>query len=596
MLRHVWFDIVVFISTLKIVYNITIALLCVRTTQVFTNMAELSYIHTPVRYSYHFMTIPEKLEIQASRLEDKEVYVFLDLHGNRSGITARELYNRSKCLAKAFIKLGIKRGDVIAVCQNNTRSGLISLFGVILSGAIVVNVISSKSDGSDLNDLLSKVNAKALIIDRGVSNSVLKACTHFIDEFDGNGNARSAAVPSLKYFVTSTFDDNFSTLTLDQLLTFETNGIVLPKLDADDTMTLFPTSGSTGDSKFVPQSHFAAMIIGNQLHESIGYDTDDVIYTERRFAWIGGFPFMLLHDGVKVVTKTSPIPNMEKHCKFTLNALVNERCTHACLLPVTVIGLNDLVSKASIPSLKLKGIHTGGLPVATACAAGVGIYIERLTNCYGSSEAGFITSCHVTTKDEFTDYNTGQPLQGVEIKIVDFNGNIMTRGQIGNVHLRSPSLLRGYFKNEAKTAEVLTTSRWFNTDDTGFINEHGDLIVTGRQSDIILQGGKNHVPSEIESIIKSHPKVLDVIVVPVPDEAMFQLACACIIAKPEEELSVGEVKDFYKSLYASTEREAFGGFLPRMFLMFNEYPRLYTGKPDKKQLIQEAIKRKSEAA
>ena len=202
----------------------------------------------------------------------------------------------------------------------------------------------------------------------------------------------------------------------------------------------------------------------------------------------------------------------------------------------------------------------------------------------------------MTSKDEFTDYNTGPPLQGVEVKIVDFKGSVMTRGQIGNVHVRSPSLLRGYFKNEAKTAEVLTISRWFNTDDTGFINERGDLIVTGRQSDIILQGGKNHVPSEIESIIKSHPKVLDVIVVPVPDEAMFQLACACIIAKPEEELSIREVKDFYKSLYASTEREAFGGFLPRMFLMFNEYPRLYTGKPDKKQLIQEAIKRKSEAA
>ena len=555
-------------------------------------MAERSYIHTPTSYRYHYQTVPERLKLQAKLLGEKEVYVFLDPNGGRIGLTVRELYEKSKLFAKSLITLGIRKGDVIALCLNNDVYGILSLFGVILSGAIVLNICSIKEDGSDLINVLSKTNAKALVINPGYRNDILKACMNFLDEFEGDGYVKSDALPSLQYFLTTTAVDNHMTLTLEDVLNSKETDADFPKADAEDIVILFPTSGSTGESKFVPQSHFAAMIIGHQLYESIQYEPDDIIYTERRFAWIGGFPFMLLHNGVKVVTKTEPIPNMQEHIKFILNALIKERCTHACLLPASLIGLNDLVFKTSGCTLQLKGIHTGGLPVASACASGVGQYTRRVTSCYGSSEAGFITSYHVNETESFSDYNTGKALQGVEVKVIDPDGIVVRRGQMGEIRVRSPSLMSEYYKDKEKTDQVLDTSRWFNTDDVGFINENGELVVTGRHSDIILQGGKVFVPSAVEGTIKTHPAVLDVIVVPVPDELYFQLVCACIIAIPGTKLSADDVKGFYTSKQVANVNEAFSGYVPRMFLLFNEYPRLYTGKPDKKRLILEAIKRK----
>ena len=558
-------------------------------------MEEISYINNPIDYIYHYKTIPERLKCQAEQCGDKEVYVFLSRDGKRAGVSTRELHKKSLELSKALVSLGIQKGDIIALCLQNDYDGLVCLFGVIYAGAVVLNVVSAKEDGSDLHGVLSKVGATALIIHPGPKSATFAACMHFLDECKSDGTVVCSAVPTLKLFLTTTYIDDHQTLTLKSL--FDTTfKIDLPKLDPDDIATLFPTSGSTGEPKFVPMTHFRAMIIGHQLHESIGYDKDGVIYSERRFAWIGGFPFMLLHNGVKVVTKVSGIPTMDEHCKFTMDALLKERCTHACLLPATIVGLNDILSKPSSESKLpiLMGIQTGALPVASICFSGLGKVASRITNCYGSSEAGFVTSLHVKERRGKLDYNTGPPLQGVEAKVVDFKGFVVRRGDTGAVYVRSPSLFTGYFKNKQKTSEVLSDSRWFNTNDVGSIDHEGNLFITGRQSDIIQQGGKDYYPSSVESFIKQHPLVLDVIVVPVPDEIMFQLVCACVIAKPGTNLTSSDLRDFYQAHYLDSANEAFGGFIPRMFLIFDEYPRLYTGKPDKKRLIQEAIKRRHE--
>ena len=555
-------------------------------------MENLSYSHTPGNFTYHYETVPERLELQAQLLGSKEVYLFLDPDGNRISITAKDLYEKSKLLAQSFIKLGIRKGDVIALCLGNDLYGLLGLFGVILSGGIVLNTISSKEDGTDIKTVLEKTGAKALVIHSG-ENNVLRACMNFIDGFEADGTAKSAVLPSLRYFLTTTDVSEHATLTLDRLLSSSEMNNSLPKPDVDDILILFTTSGSTGEPKFVPQTHFIVMIIGHHLKESINYEPDDVIYTERRFAWIGGFPFMLLHDGVKVVTKTSAFPDMKRHCEFTLNALVKEQCTHACLFPATIIGINDLVLKMSTCPLNLKGIQTGALPVSLACFSAIGKYTMCITNCYGSSEAGVITSLPVFNNNQIVEYKTGKPVPGTEVKIVDRNGSVVRKGKSGGIHVRSQSLFRGYNNNKQRTDEVLSISGWFNTDDTGFLTKDGELVVTGRQSDIILQGGKNYAPSEVEGIIKAHPGVLDVVAVPVPDEALFQLVCACIIAKPGFTLTTEEMKEFYMSRYLSQAGEAFSGFIPRMFLMFDEFPRLYNGKPDKKRLTEEATKRKN---
>ena len=557
-------------------------------------MTSLSYIHTPADFTYRYQTVSERLELQARIVGNKEVYVLLGPDGSRTSITAIELFERSKRLAQWFIKRGIKKGDVIALCLGNDLYGLIGMFGVMLSGAIVLNCVSSREDGTDLKRALLKSDAKAFLIHTGNSDSTLRACMKFVEEFDGNGNAKSDALPLLKFFVTTTSVKNHTTLSLDYILRSDEVHVDLPRLDMDDVVIMFTTSGSTGMPKFAQQTHFGIMIICHHLQHSMMFDSDDVIYSERRFAWLGGFPFMLLHNGVKVVTKTSAFSDMKQHCEFTLNALIKEHCTFACLFPATIIGINDLITSLGDCHLNLKGIHTGALPVALSCFSAIGQYTQRVTNCYGSSEDGAITSLQVTNVNGVIEYNTGQPHAGVEVKIVNQNGAVVERGETGGIHVRTPALFRGYYNDEKKTEEVLFPSGWFNTDDTGYITESGDLVITGRQSDIILQGGKVYAPSVVEGIIKAHPGVLDVVAVPVPDEVLFQVVCACIIAKSGFTLTAMDMKEFYKSTYVTAASEAFSGFIPRMFLMFSDYPRLYNGKPDKKKLAEEALSRKKE--
>lgn len=562
-------------------------------------MEKLSYVHTPASHHLTYETIPERLELQAELNGDKEVYVFLDPDGTRTSTTARELHEKSKRIAKALARLGIIKGDIVALCLPNDFDGLLWLFSVIYAGGIVMNIRSEKEDGSDLKGVLSRAGAKAFIINPGTSNAIFKACMNFVNEFDKNGNAISDAVPTLQFFLSVKDVEGEKLLTTQELLHKDTESETeLPRLDPNDISHMFLTSGSTGEPKFIQVSHFQTMSTCKFIPDLMKCNPGDIMYTERRFAWMGGFPYMLLHDATTVVTKTTAIPSMDEHCKFTLNAIINENCKVAGLFPATIIGITDHIADRHLESPLLNSVNTGGLPVTSLCYSGIGNLAPVISNCYGSTEAGVISALHVTEIKGNLDYNTGQPVPGVEVKVVDSDGFVVKRGERGAIYVRSPTLFNEYYGNKEKTSEVLSISRWFNTDDIGYIDEDGNVIVSGRQSDIILQGGRNIVATSVEGFIKSHPDVADVVVVPVPDAVYFQLVCACIIPKPGSNLTAEDIRAFYKSKYLADATEAFGGWAagsglaPRMILLFEEFPRLYTDKPDKKKLIDEALKRK----
>ena len=522
------------------------------------NMEKLSYVHTPASLHLTYETIPERLELQAELNGEKEVYVFLDPDGTRTSTTAIELHEKSLKFAKALVRLGIGKGDTVALCLPNDFDGLLWLFSVIYAGGIVMNIRSEKGDGSDLKGVLSRAGAKALIINPGTSNDIFKACMHFVDEFDQNGNAASAAVPTLKYFLSVKDVEGETLMTTQELLDISSEEPELPRIDPNDISHMFLTSGSTGEPKFVQVSHFQTMSTCKLIPGLMNSDPGDIMYTERKFAWIGGFPYMLLHDATPVVTKTTAISSMEEHCKFTLNAIINEKCKIAGLFPATIIGLTDLVAARQLETPLLKSVNTGGLPVTAKCYAGIGKLAPVISNCYGSTEAGVMSALHATEINDNLDYNTGQPVPGVEVKVVDSGGFVVKRGERGAIYVRSPTLFNEYYGNLEKTKEALSVSRWFNTDDTGYIDQDGNVIVSGRQSDIILQGGRNIVATSVESFIKAHPDVADVVVVPVPDDIYFQLVCACVIPKQGTNLTAEDIREYEPR----SEKTGLRGFRP----------------------------------
>ena len=554
-------------------------------------MENLSYIQTPVNFRYQYRTIPDSLAIQAKLRNEKEVFIFLNPDGTRDSISAKELNEKSKKMAQGLMKRGIKKGDIIALCLQNNLEGLLCIFGVIYAGGIALNILSNREDGSDMRDVLARIKAKALIISPAATKSVFGIFASPSDMFDKEGNATCLDIPTLKHFITSSGLYDREVLTIEKLLNQDAVE-ELTRLDPEDTAILFLTSGSTGEPKFIPVSHFLAMIAGHQLQAAMKYDPEDIIYTERKFFWVGGFPFVTLRDGVTIVTKTAAIPSIDEHCRFTLDAIEKENCTIAQLFPATIVSLNGQLSGRQSPLLK--AVFTGGLPIPSTCYTGLGTLAARFTNCYGSTEAGPVTSLQVTELRDNLDFNSGPPLPGAEVKILDSTGRVARRGERGEIYNRSVGAFNGYFDDKHKTSEVLSNSRWFKTNDTGYIDNDGNLFAIGRQTDVILQGDHVHMASEVEGIMRKHPDVLDVVVVPVPDDVHFQLVCACVIVKPGAEVSIKDLKDFYDSKIVMSASEAFGGRTPKMILMFDDFPRVYTGKPDKKKLIQEAIRRKHE--
>jgi len=545
--------------------------------------AKLSYLHSPTNYTFHYETIRERLELQAKLHGQKEVYVFVDPNGERTSITAEDLYTKSMSLAKALVKLGLKKGDTVTTCLDNDLDALLCSMGVICAGGIIVNGMIRQKDGSDVKRTMVKVKSKFLVITPGDNNSNFNACMHFINSINEDSSV-SSEVETLKYLI-STKPLPKPVPVLRELIREASDGIELPTLETEDTFAYFPTSGSTGESKYVPHTHFRAMITGYQLKEAFDYKDDDVCYNERRMSWIGGFPYSYLHDGLKHVVRSRPIQDMDEHCAFTSRTIIKEKCTVAGLLPAVVIGMVDLAKQsdpAQIP--KLKHINTGGYPVASVTMDALGLLTESIGNMYGSTEAAFVSVDRVFNKADFVNHSVGLPLAGVEIKVMNKEGKVVPKGTTGIVYVRSPSLLYRYYDDPVKSSLVLSDTHWMNTDDVGYVGENGKLVVSGRASEIIMQNGIYLYPSQIEAVLKNHPDVRDVIVVSLPNDTYFEVACACLLLKTGRNVTAGEIKEYYDGYLIRPFIEAFSKGEPHFYTIVDEFPKLATGKPDKKEL------------
>ena len=147
-------------------------------------MEDLSYTQTPANFSYQYRTIPDSLALQAKLRQQKEVFVFLKQDATRISITAKELHEKSKSLGRGLMKIGIRKGDIVALCLPNNLEGLLCIFGVICAGGIALNILSNRDDGSDMRAILARIGAKALMISPAATKSVFGIFAKDSDAFD----------------------------------------------------------------------------------------------------------------------------------------------------------------------------------------------------------------------------------------------------------------------------------------------------------------------------------------------------------------------------------------------------------------------------
>ncbi|KAL3862567.1 hypothetical protein ACJMK2_008526 [Sinanodonta woodiana] len=548
-------------------------------------MTSESYIVTARTTQTFCKTLPELIRAHKENFPDKEAFAFYTSEIERISMSWKELYIGSENFAKSLIGLGVKPNDKVAISGPNCPSWLIATFGSMMAGAIPANVNFGYSDGSDVIALLQKMDHfSTFILHPGFHDQKWKLFKAFLTELDSRGNIKCKQVPSLKHlvFMAKPEEETDVLLVEDLAKIYLSIDNPLPNVDSDDIAFLFQTSGSTGLSKLVAHTHCSLSFFLSNVYGEGMVDR----YNDRNFGCIAGFPFEVV-TGIKRVTGWFTKEDFDPF-EVMIQAVQKERCSMIYMLPPTVQRLLD--TKESLPAdWPIKTIACSGQPISSYFASVIGTVSETFLAVYGATESFQCCRKVVTNRNEFKDFNCGNPTNGVEIKIVDDEGNIVPINTRGEIYVRSQHNFKYYVNDPERTSRVKTESEWYKTDDIGYIDENGEVFAEGRKSDVIISGGINVIPTLLESVLSSLQGVKDAIVVPIPDPVMYQVICACIIPEPGSGLTEEKLRGLCEEKYMDKFRSF--TVVPTHYIFYEKFPESRSGKTDRKKLMIEAYER-----
>jgi len=329
------------------------------------------------------------------------------------------------------------------------------------------------------------------------------------------------------------------------------------------------TSGTTGDPKCVLHSFNTTIYAPCLLNRDTQVTERDVllIYLPVGLNWGYITLMQTIMAGARAVL-------MERFSgRAVLETIEHERVTYIPTAPAAIVSMlaESELDRFDLSSLRV--VITGG---ASAAIETIRAYQARakgyLIELYGMLETGFHTYTRFTDDPAKVNGTIGRLVGDMELRILDGAGNDVPYGVIGEVAARGPSVHLGYHNNPAANSASFTADGWFRTGDLGrFVDQDGNVQLSGRSKEIINRGGKKFFPREVEEILYTHPNVLHAAMVGLPDARLGERNCLCIIPKSDRDLSLDEAVKFLKGQIADYK-------LPETIELFNEFPMTGTGK------------------
>ncbi len=348
------------------------------------------------------------------------------------------------------------------------------------------------------------------------------------------------------------------------------------KFEATEILWISTTTGTTGFPKLVEYATCHRMCASKGRMGRLNFSHDDVIGALSPVDGAGrqayfGTPLM----GAKSVV-------MERFdAEQALKLIEKERITIALAVPAQLAMMLQQPNPESYDLSSLRTIYCGGSPVSYQLAKEAEEKFRcRVTILYGGVDAGAISSTSIDDPDEIRLLTVGKPLPGNEVKLLDESGREVSNGEAGEVAVRGACCVHGFYKDPEATKQAWSDG-WFRMGDLGRLDEHGNLLIVGRKKDIIIRGGQNIYPAEIESMLLTHPKISNVAIVSMPDPVMGEKACAYVVPKPGEQFTFDEIISFLK------ERNIAPYKLPERLEVIDRLPLVADQKPDKKALRQD---------
>jgi acyl-CoA synthetase (AMP-forming)/AMP-acid ligase II len=340
---------------------------------------------------------------------------------------------------------------------------------------------------------------------------------------------------------------------------------------ANDLSRTAFTSGTTGDPKAVLHLHNTTNCAARFVNEGHRIDSDSVLLA---FLPVG-LNWGLINVLQGVIAGCTVVLQEVFDAAEALALIERERVTHFCCAPAHLVSLLNVRDLARYDLSSLQVMTTGG----ASCPVGVIREVRtrlpgHLLELYGMLECGF--QSHTTLEDDPEEVCglVGRPLRQMRIRVVDDDGRDCPPGTAGEILTYGPSVTVGYYNNPGANARSFSADGWFATGDIGILDARGYLKIVDRKKELIIRGGANIYPREIEEVLYQHPKVLEAAAVGIPDPRLGERVCACIVPRPGQSLSFEELTAFLKDKIATYK-------LPEFLRLLDALPRTPTGKVQK---------------
>jgi fatty-acyl-CoA synthase len=490
-----------------------------------------------------------------------------------------ELRHEVDRLATGLLALGIEPGDRVGIWGPNSYEWVMTQFATAKIGAILVNV-NPAYRLFELEFVLNKVECKAIIAaEKFKSSEYLRLLNALAPELAScePGYLRAGKLPQLTTVIRMgetrspgmfNFGEVCGLGSRDDYARLVELGATL---GPDDVINVQFTSGTTGNPKGASLSHCNILNNGYEAGKGMGLTPDDRLCIPVPLYHCFGMVLGVLAAMTHGATVVLPSPVYDP--LSTLQAVQDEKCTALHGVPTMFVTELDHPDFASFDVSSLRTGIIAGAPCPEELMKRIigEMHMENVLIGYGQTELSPIN--HMTLPDDTLENRTqtvGRPIPHIEVKIVDADNHVVPIGEQGEICTRGYSVMKGYWGDAERTAETIIDG-WLHSGDLGTMDEHGYVRITGRIKDMIIRGGENIYPREIEEFLFTNPKVSEVQVFGVPDPKMGEEVCAWIQLRKGETATEEEIREYCKGQISHYK-------IPRYVRFVDEYPMTVTGK------------------
>jgi fatty-acyl-CoA synthase len=531
-------------------------------------MRALSYSHGVSDVPLLGETIGANLERTVARFGGQDAVVSCH-QGVR--MTYEELDDAVNRVASGLLAAGIRKGDRVGIWAPNCVEWVLVQFATAKAGAILVN-INPAYRTHELEYALRQSGVRMLVSARAFKTSDYVS---MVDEVRGGLSDLESVI-----FLDGHEWDELAATPVDS----DALRARMGELAFDDPINIQYTSGTTGFPKGATLSHHNILNNGFFVAELVNYTEQDRVCLPvpfyHCFGMVMGNLGAVTHGSCIVI----PAPAFEPGA--TLRAVSEERCTSLYGVPTMFIAE---LEHPEFDSFDLTSLRTGIMagspcPVEVMKRVQRDMHMSEVGICYGMTETSPVST--QTRSDDSLERRVstvGRPGPHIEVKIVDpATGLVVPRGEAGEFCTRGYSVMLGYWDEPEKTAEAIDQGRWMHTGDLATMDEEGYCNIVGRIKDMVIRGGENVYPREIEEFLYSHPDVADVQVVGVPDPRYGEELCAFVVARSGADVGEDDIREFCRGRLAHYK-------VPRYVVFTDGFPMTVTGKVQKFKMREDAI-------